>query len=173
MLHITLSAERPVDPNVDELGRDRVGFSETMSELALYDANHGCWKLGPRATKERYAIVSFEGVVRQAIEIGNIVPVERGSRSVINGDVLRAGHPVYNKYVGMQSPVQGMRNPITYFEDNVDGRPCKCDCSGSVAGRDFLPGHDQTALHARVRQIGTVAEFLTWFDVVRGQNNAD
>lgn len=168
MLHITLGPERAVDPSQDELGRDRVGYSETMSELALYDANHGCWKLGPRASKEQYAIVSFGGIVRQAIDIDNIEPVERGSRSVVNGSILRPGHPVYDKYVDKKSPVQGMRNPITYFDDEVDGRPCMCGCGGSVPGRDFLPGHDQTALHDRVKQIGTVAEFLTWFDIVRG-----
>lgn len=171
MLHITLGPERPVDPTQDELGRDRVGFSPTMSELALYDANHGCWKLGPRAQQERYMIVSFEGVVRQAVEIESVEPVARGGRSVVNGRVLRVGHPVYDKYVGKASPVQGMRNPVTYFEDEVDGEPCRCGCGGSVAGREFLPGHDQRAIHHRINQIGSVSQFLDWFDVVRGNKN--
>ena len=51
MLHITLSGERMIDQAGDDLGRDRVGFSPTMSPLALYDANHGCWKLGPRSER--------------------------------------------------------------------------------------------------------------------------
>lgn len=172
MLHITLGPERPVDPELDELGRDRVGFSPTMSELALYDANHGSWKLGPRATKERFMIASFEGVVRQAVEIDSIEPVTRGNRSVVHGSVLRAGHPVFDKYVGKMSPVQGVRNPVTYFEDEVDGQPCRCGCGGSVSGRGFLPGHDQRAIHDRINQIGTVSEFLDWFDVVRGHKPA-
>jgi len=37
---------------------------------------------------------------------------------------------------------------------------------------DFAIGHDQKALHARVAQIGTVAQFLDWFDVVRGNRTA-
>lgn len=168
MLHITLGPERPVDPGKDELGRDRVGFSPTMSELALYDANHGCWKLGARANKEQYMIVSFGGLVRQAVEIESIAPVTRGDRSVVHGPILRAGHPVYDKHVGKTSPVQGVRNPVTYFDDDADGRPCRCGCGGVAVGKDFLLGHDQTALHNRVRQIGTVAEFLDWFDIVRG-----
>lgn len=167
MLHITLGPERRVDPKTDELGRDRVGFSETMSELALYDANHGCWKLGPRASKEQFMIVTYDGIVRQAIEIDNIQLVATG-RSVINGKILRQGHPIYDKYVGKTSPIQGVRNPVTYFDDDMDARPCKCNCGDTVLGRDFLTGHDQTALHARVKQIGTVAEFLDWFDIVRG-----
>ena len=172
MLHITLGPERPVNPEEDELGRDRVGFSPTMSELALYDANHGCWKLGPRANKERYMIVSFEGIVRQAVEIESIEPVTRGNRSVVHGKILHEGHPVYDKYVGETSPIQGVRNPVTYFDDDVDGKPCRCGCGGSVAGRDFLPGHDQRAIHDRINQIGTVSEFLDWFDVVRGHKAA-
>lgn len=168
MLHITLGPERAVDPSEDELGRDRVGFSPTMSDLALYDANHGCWKLGPRARKERYMIVSFEGIVRQAVEIESVEPVERGNRSVVHGRILGSGHPVHDRYVGRPSPVQGVRNPVTYFEDDVDGLPCRCGCGGSVQGRDFLPGHDQRAIHERINQIGSVTEFLDWFDVVRG-----
>ncbi|GLY89201.1 hypothetical protein [Actinoallomurus iriomotensis] len=168
MLHITLGPERAVDPKTDELGRDRVGFSETMSELALYDANHGCWKLGSRAAKEQFAIVSYGGIVRQAIEIDNVVPIGAGGRSVINGRILHSGHPVYDRYVGKESPVQGVRNPVSYVDVEMDGRPCRCGCGGSVVGHDFLPGHDQAALHARIKQIGTVAEFLDWFDTVRG-----
>ncbi len=167
MLHITLSPEQPTDPAKDDLGRDRFGFSETMSELALYDANHGCWKLGERAHRERYCVFSFGGVVKQAIEIDSITAApKRSDRSVVNGVILKPGHPVYEKYVGKQSPVQGMRNPITYFDGDVDGVPCLCGCGAEVKGRDFLPGHDQTALHDRVKQIGTVSEFLDWFDNV-------
>jgi hypothetical protein len=107
-------------------------------------------------------------IVRQAVEIASIEPVTRGRRSVVHRSILRAGHPVFDKYVGKTSPVQGMRNPVTYFEDEADGRPCRCGCGGSVSGRDFLPGHDQRAIHDRINQIGTVAEFLDWFDIVRG-----
>lgn len=165
MLHITLSPEQRTDPATDDLGRDRYGFSETMSELALYDANHGCWKLGERAHRQQYCIVSFAGVVRQAIEISSITAApKRSDRSVVNGNILEPGHPVYEKYVGKPSPVQGMRNPITYFEGEAEGVPCRCGCGAAVRGRDFLTGHDQTALHDRVKRIGTVAQFLDWFD---------
>lgn len=168
MLHITLGPERKVDPKVDELGRDRVGFTETMSPLALYDANHGCWKLGERAQKERFMLVSYAGIVRQAVEIDHIEPVGDRGRSVVHGKVLAAGHRVYDTYVDKESPVQGVRNPVTYFEDDVELKPCRCGCGGAVGGKDFLQGHDQTALHERVGQIGTVSEFLDWFDIVRG-----
>jgi len=169
VLHITLSKERSIDPEEDDLARDRVGYSATMSQLALYDANHGCWKLGPRAQNERYYLASFGGIVRQAVEIDRIAPApRRPDRSVVHGRILEAGHPVHDKYVGKTSPVQGVRNPITYFEDEtLSGRPCLCGCGAEATGRDFLPGHDQTALHARVKEIGTVADFLVWFDQLR------
>lgn len=173
-LHITLAAERMIDPATDDLGRDRLGFAETMSPLALYDANHGCWKLGPRAQTERFYIASFEGIVRQAVEIESVeLAALRSDRSVIHGRILEAGHPVYDRYVGQVSPVQGVRNPITYINDAAaDTRPCRCGCGDTVTGKDFLPGHDQTALHDRVRQIGTVSDFLDWFDIVRGTSPA-
>ena len=76
-----------------------------------------------------------------------------------------------DKYVDKKSPVQNVRNPVTYFTSPLDakGDPCQCGC-GKLApkGRSFLPGHDQTALHDRVKQIGTVADFINWFDIVRG-----
>lgn len=40
-----------------------------MSPLVLYDANHGTWVLGPGAFEEQYALVTFQGIVREAIEI--------------------------------------------------------------------------------------------------------
>ena len=53
MIHITLGAMRPVDPQEDQLGRDHVGWHEEMSDEMLFRANRGCWVLGERAEKER------------------------------------------------------------------------------------------------------------------------
>lgn len=175
MLHITLSAEQRTDPEDDDLGRDRFGYAPTMSQGALYDANHGSWKLGPRAHKERYYLATFGGIVRQAVEIERIEPSSpRADRSVIHGRILEPGDAVYDRYVGKESPVQGVRNPITYFDDPSDaGKPCRCGCGEMIIGKDFLPGHDQTALHDRVRKVGTVSEFLDWFDALHEPFGAD
>lgn len=177
MIEVTLGDDQRVDPAEDELGRDRIGYSESMSPIALYDAAHGAWVLGKRAESERFVLFTHAGVVRQAVEIERIEQVTkraasdtRDDRSVIHGRVLDAGHPVFDEFVGKESPVEPHRNPVRYFKHEFDAaeRPCRCACGGFVAGKDFLPGHDQTALHDRVRQIGSVAEFLDWFDVVRG-----
>jgi hypothetical protein len=117
--------------------------------------------------------------VRQAIEINRIEPIvfrgpgdPRDNRSVIHGKILEPGHLVYDEYVGKPSPLEPARNPVRYFTSHLDeAHPCRCGCGDSVTGADFLPGHDQTALHDRVRQIGTVADFLDWFDIVRGNRN--
>ncbi len=164
MIHITLGNQRPVDPAVDDLQRSTVGFAEGMTDAELYEANHGCWRLGARAVKEKFMLATYDGVVRQAVEIETIEPVERGGRSVIHGEILSAGHPVFDKFVGQPSPVQGVRNPITYITDELDQARCRCGCGNGVSGRDFVPGHDQVAIHARIKQVGTVAEFLDWFD---------
>jgi hypothetical protein len=132
-----------------------------MTDEELYEANHG-WRLGARAVKEKFMLASYAGVVRQVVEIKAIEPVERGGRSVIHGEILSAGHPVFDKFVGQTSPVQGVRNPTTYVHDELD--QARCGCGNGVNGRDFVPGHDQGAIQARIKQVGTVAEFLDWFD---------
>src|SRR3954449_4001126 len=72
---ITLGSERVGDPGDDVLGRDRIGYSPTMSPMALYDASHGAWHLGERAYKERFALMTYDNAGVLAIEIKRIEPV--------------------------------------------------------------------------------------------------
>lgn len=171
MLHITVAAQHEVDPEQDELGRRLCGYSDSMTEREVYEAARAAWVLGERADREHYALVTHAGVVRMAIKIHCLTTVTfrassdtRDHRRAIEGEVLRAGDPVYDTYVGKPSPVGKVRNPITYFDSQVGHVPCRCGCGKPVALGDFIAGHDQTALHERVKQIGTVAEFLDWFD---------
>lgn len=141
----------------------------------MYDANHGTWHLGERASRARYALVTFEGTVVQTIAINRIEPVagtyagkETSKRSVIHGNVLTAGHPVYDRYAGQGSSIAPQRNPVGYYDAPEDHTACLCGCGAPTpGGKDFIPGHNQTALHDRVRQIGTVKEFIDWFDNLR------
>jgi hypothetical protein len=176
LIHITLSAEQPRNPAAEHLGRDHVGYREGMTPAELYHANHGTWVIGRNRRHERYVLFAFRGEVKQAVEIQRIETIvvrtegdTRDDRNVIHGTILEPGHLVYDTYVGKPSPLGAARNPVRYFDSPLDeGHPCRCGCGEAVAGVDFLPGHDQTALHDRVAQIGTVAEFLDWFDIVRG-----
>ncbi|MFE5804672.1 hypothetical protein [Streptomyces sp. NPDC056491] len=172
MIHITLGAKRPVDPQEDQLGRDHVGWDPDMSDEALFRANRGCWVLGERAEKEQYVLLSSEGEVRMAIEIDKLVPVA-GGRKAVEGRFLKAGDPVYDAYVGETPPVGPTRNPINYYDSPHDTRLCGCGCGEQVAGGWFLSGHDQKALHARVAKIGTVREFLDWFDATYVEPTAE
>ncbi|MFI9588175.1 hypothetical protein ACIHCQ_41795 [Streptomyces sp. NPDC052236] len=163
MIHITLGQMRYVNPDEDGLGRDHVGWDAHMDDAALFRANRGCWVLGERADREQYALLSFKNVVRQAIEIDRLVPVT-GGRRAIEGRFLEAGHPVYDAYVGQDQPVAPARNPVTYFESSHAARDCGCGCGAPVTLGWFLTGHDQKALHDRVAKIGTVHQFIEWFD---------
>jgi len=168
MLHITLGERRPVDLNDDELGRDHVGYASDMSPDDLYAANRGCWVFGERASEERYALFSYKGIVRMAVAIDAIEPVSsarRSNRSAIVGKVLQDGDRVHDVYVGGPSPITGVRNPVTYVPDpRFDGRVCACGCGEAITRGDWVPGHDQKALHKRIAQIGTVKQFIEWFD---------
>lgn len=161
MLHITLGSARTIDPRLDGLGRSVVGYSPTMTEQELHEANRGCWVLGARADRESFCLFSYEGIVVQAMEIDRIV--DTPPRRALEGRVLSPGHPVYDEFVGGESPVRG-RNPIGYFDHHVDRATCLCGCGSEVPKGRFLPGHDQRAIHARIAKIGTVADFIEWFD---------
>lgn len=178
MLHITVTAKKSVDPELDGLGRPFVGYEAGMTPDEMYEANHGEWAVGARAHNERYALFSFGRTVMQAVEIESLELTNerqpddtRDHRYTIHGKILAAGHPVFDKYVGKPTPVSVARNPVRYFTDEEldggSGALCRCGCEGWTTRGEFIPGHDQRAIHERIARIGTVAEFLDWMDVVR------
>lgn len=180
MLHITVTAKKPVNPEQDGLGRPYVGYEAGMTQDEMYEANHGEWAIGARGQNERYALFSFGRTVIQAVEIdflerttlyGRNPEEKRDDRYTIHGKILGKGHPVFDKYVGRPTPVSIARNPVRYFEDadfdSAAGQLCRCGCGEMTTGGGFVPGHDQKAIHERIARIGTVAEFLDWMDVVR------
>lgn len=183
MIVFTISDERTLPAEqreLDALKRDRVGFSPTMSDLALFDANRGMWVISEeRARSEQFALFVWSGDWhgKLAVEITGVEkrfhPYKQAMRSKVDGDILHEGHPIYDAYVGKRCPLPPGRNPVRYFqapeEDTLASTDYRCRCGcGDVApvGKDFKPGHDQTALHQRVKKIGTVAEFLDWFDAL-------
>lgn len=148
---------------------------ENLTERQLFDRARGDWVLGPRADREHYALVTVNGTVRMAIEIHSISTVvrrdtadTRDDRRRIEGWALGAGHPVYDEYVGKPSPALASRNPIKYLDEPVGAKPCACGCGGETGAGEFIAGHDQRALHARVAKVGTVKDFIEWFDAVSG-----
>ncbi|MEV0937232.1 hypothetical protein [Streptomyces phaeochromogenes] len=82
----------------------------TAGQADLFRANRGCWVFGERADREQYALLSAQGIVRQAIEIDGLVSVA-GGRRAIEGRFLEAGHLVHDAYVGKPQPVAAARNP--------------------------------------------------------------
>jgi hypothetical protein len=160
MLVINIQTEHFRDPATEDLGRSRLGYSSDMTPEEIYDAARGCWVLGARADREDTALVAHAGTVVLALAIDRIDPLPGSNRRVIAGRILGPGHPVHDRYVDNESPAGRPRNPIRYI--NPDG--CRCGCGEPVDSRDFLPGHDQRAIHDRVSQVGTVREFCDWFD---------
>lgn len=169
MIHITLGP-RKVEAPGDPLGRAHYGWSEDMTEDECYRDNRGHWALGARADTERYALFSARDSagtkrVRAAIEIEGIEDVGNGRRAM-RGRVLRPGHPVHDEYVGGPALVDPARNPVSYVDSALDDQTyCACGCGEpTTLSRDFLPGHDQRAIHERIARVGTVRDFLRWFD---------
>jgi hypothetical protein len=118
MLHIRLGEHRAVDPMVDDLGRTFVGYRYGMSDAEMYDANRGCWRLGPQAQDERYAIFSYDGTVRQALEISSVEAApKRSMRSIIYGRVLAKGDTIHDTYVNQPAPESRGRSLVSYVPD--------------------------------------------------------
>ncbi|WP_157254850.1 hypothetical protein [Nonomuraea typhae] len=162
MIQITLGKKKLVDPGDDRLGRSQVGWEEGLSGDQLYVTARGAWVMGKKADHERYALISGAGVIRGGIEIDGIEPA--GERRAFVGRLLQPGHPVYDHYVGQEAPNGSPQNPITYFPTSLDERVCACRCGTPITRGDFLPGHDQRAIHERIAKVGTVKDFLAWFD---------
>lgn len=159
MLQITLTQKSHPDKPIT-----------AMTQSELYEAGRYAWVLGAAADRERYALIVFNNTVLQAIDIDRleevVVTSAKGKpqqRRAFHGSVLAAGHPVYDAFVGKSAPAVSTQNPIKYVETDFDITPCRCGCGESIRA-DFLPGHDQRAIHDRIAKFGSVAKFLDWFD---------
>lgn len=169
MIHITLTAKTLANDPTDPLGRTYYGWGEHDSVEANWANNRGYYVLGARADRQNYVLFSHQRKVVMAARITSIVDAKgKPGKRIINGKPLGEGDPVYDTYVDGRTPDRavGVRNPVTYVEGSVPGRPCGCGCGQVVFEGEFVRGHEQTALHQRVAEIGTIAEFLRWFDAI-------
>lgn len=171
MLHITLTTKTPQNDPADPLGRTFYGWGDQDPIEKNWQNNRGYWVLGARAHRESYVLFSHNErhQVVMAARIDKIIDAPgKPGRKIIEGDPLPDDHPVYRAYVGQPTPPTArVRNPVTYFDSTVGGWPCGCGCGEEIFAGEFVRGHEQTALHQRVAQIGTIPEFLRWFDAVR------
>lgn len=171
MLHITLTTKAIAHDPTDPLGRTFYGWDEHGSIAQNWKNNRGYWVLGARAKRESYVLFSHneQHEVVMAAEIHDIIDAPgKPGRKIIEGTPLPEDHPVYQAYVGKPTPESArVRNPVTYFDSNVGGWPCGCGCGTEIFAGEFVRGHEQTALHQRVAQIGTIPEFLRWFDSIQ------
>lgn len=153
----------------DVLGRKYIGYFPRMTEEEVWEAGRGVWKMNrERATRERFALVVGEGVVRAVAEITGMS--DAGDRVALEGSLLSPEHPVCAAYLGRPDPVDnGSQNPIAYCplpeEVPFRTRPCACGC-GESSDRDFLPGHEIRAIQARIREHfgGSPLKFIQWVD---------
>lgn len=127
----------------------------------------GSWR--PRAHREKYATFSVDGTVRLVAAISDIEDVDMvdgGVRQVVVGHPLDSSDPHAKLLLGRE--VDRHRNPVTYISELPVGAvlTCACGCGEPVPdGRQFLPGHDQKAIHDRIKQgWGNTVGFINWFN---------
>jgi hypothetical protein len=148
------------------LPRQHGGWDPTMTDQQVYDAARGWWRLNRRrAEQERYAIVVAGGLCRMAIEITEWR--QEGDRRAFAGRILQPGNPVYDRFVGEPDPADSTsRFPVLYLTDPVDQAMCRCGCGETVGRGEWVQGHDQRAIHTRIREDfgGSVSRFIDWYD---------
>jgi hypothetical protein len=165
MLRITLAYPRRHSPSADPfLTRVWGGWDEDLTDQQVYDAGRGWWKVGDRAERESHAVLTSRGIARQVIEITGWDPGKQSNgRRAFRGTILSPGHLLHDRYVG-QPLAAASRNPVGYIADEPD-TPCRCGC-GEPARSLWLPGHDQRAIHDRIRRDfgGDIGSFIDWYD---------
>jgi hypothetical protein len=99
-----------------------------------------------------------------------VTPADADGRRSIVGRVLTDGHPVRDAYLHRRDPLDNeSRNPVGYVElpeeEQFRLRACACGC-GTETKRDFAPGHDQKAIHDRIKAHfeGSTLAFIHWMD---------
>ncbi len=176
MLHITLTGKQVANDPTDPLDRTFYGWGEHDSIMQNWRNNRGYWVLGARAQRESYVLFSYAGTheVVMAAKIDDIVDAPgKPGRKIIEGEPLAEDHAVHQAYVGKPTPDSArVRNPVTYFETTIGGWPCGCGCGAEIFAGEFVRGHEQTALHQRVAQIGSIQDFIRWFDARMGGADA-
>ena len=111
-------------------------FRPGMSDVDLYEATRGVWKIGPRRDNARYALAVFEGIVQEVFEISYWQPALTTPYATRKVDAKLAFGRW--EFVGKRAPdivrqrylrtsvahhfKKGNRNPIAYV--NVPLQPC-------------------------------------------------
>lgn len=157
----------------DYLPRRHAGWDPTMTDGEVYDAARGWWRLNARAEQERHALVLAGDRIRMAIAIKGWCTA--GDRRAFTGDILGPGDPVYDKFIGRPDPATSTsRFPVIYLSDPLDVSVCRCGCGQDVVRGEWAQGHDQRAIHDRVRVDfgGSVSRFIDWYDANRPSGGA-
>ncbi|MBB4932860.1 hypothetical protein F4561_003680 [Lipingzhangella halophila] len=154
----------------DPIGRTGVGYFPRMTEAEAWEAGSGTWKVDrAKADREQFALVVGADRVL-AITRLSATYATGDARIAFEGELLTAGHPLYERYIGQPDPLaNGSRNPIAYGQ--IDGeeefldRGCACGC-GTETASVFAPGHDHRAVMQRVRDHfdGSILSFIRWVD---------
>ena len=146
----------------------KVLVNSSLSPKVIYEAGRGWWRLAKDAERERLALIIVDGQVRVSVAIESWETREDGRRA-FNGTILAVGDPVHDRFVGKPDPSNNKsRNPIRLWPvKDVRGqyKLCACGC-GKETKKEWVPGHDQKAIHDRIRRDfgGNVTEFINWYD---------
>lgn len=135
-INFILAEAWDTDPQTEPMGRSWVGWDPTRSADELWAQNRGVWRLEKkRVASERYATLSFDGVVQVVARIGGSETYQDGDalKTALIGEVLPDDHPVALALLGRRVPAQ--RNPVVYLDtadiDDLEDGPATARAIGS------------------------------------------
>lgn len=103
-------------------------FRPGMSDVALYEATRGVWKIGPRRDQVRYALAVYEGTVQEVYDVAHWQPALTAPYATRKLDAnlargrwefvgRRAPDVIRQRYLGKSVAAyfkRGAQNPIAY-----------------------------------------------------------
>ena len=133
-----------------------------MAPEEVYERNRGCWHLGARADKEQFAVFSYKGEGVLAMEIRGLVEdPKRPGRRILEGEIL--GRVIRCTTGGWVRRPRRTETPCGTSTPSSTRRSAGADVA-RLSCTTISPGHDQRAIHDRIAKLGSVKDFLDWFD---------
>lgn len=95
----------------DPMHRHWYGWDPNATDEELWETNRGVWRIRSGPITERFATLSYGGVIQVVAEISG--REQYGVETALVGTVLQPGDPVRDELVNRPAPKQ--RNPVSYL----------------------------------------------------------
>ena len=158
-INFKLIDQDPQDPQESWSGRPWAGYAKGADPNDLWNYNRGIWNIGPRASEESIATLSYQGSVLLVAAITGVEEVHEQFNSngrkkrALQGFVLSEGHPAHDALIGTSIAERipgnrpGARNPVAYTDtSDLDPFMFQASASPTLEAVEGFPSSGQGRL---------------------------